>query len=410
MPSPRSQPPRILVASHHTDVALDLQQVAERRGYVVRRAYTGVQLLDLRFTADTDVVVLDESLPDIEPLDASRALRTDPRVGPGVPILLLSADHPTAARHHAALRAGIWQYLAHPFDPEELAARLDRFVFLKRDADRAREQSPVTDETGLYTMRGLALRAQELGLQAFHHAEPLLRRPRPDHPPGLERRRRGPRRACAAHRRTRLGRDRPGGPGRVRRCRPRHRPGGSGAPRRAHVAGPARGGYGGRRGRGAEPACRLRRGRERALHLSRAQEPARPRHERAAHGESGRRPGVDPGLCLELRPRGTPNVPAPRRPPSPPLRFLACRSSSPAAASSAPPPASPPPPPWATASSSSPRRSRSPDTTSSSRGSRCTSPGCGSPASPMCTCTAGLMPQRAPRSRCSRTSGPRSWC
>ena len=173
MPSPRSQPPHILVASHHTDVALDLQQVAERRGYVVRRAYTGVQLLDLRFTADTDVVVLDESLPDIEPLDASRALRTDPRVGPGVPILLLSADHPTAARHHAALRAGIWQYLAHPFDPEELAARLDRFVFLKRDADRAREQSPVTDETGLYTMRGLALRAQELGLQAFHHAEPL---------------------------------------------------------------------------------------------------------------------------------------------------------------------------------------------------------------------------------------------
>src|SRR6266849_230639 len=146
MPSPRSQPPRILVASHHTDVALDLQQVAERRGYVVRRAYTGVQLLDLRFTADTDVVVLDESLPDIEPLDASRALRTDPRVGPGVPILLLSADHPTAARHHAALRAGIWQYLAHPFDPEELAARLDRFVFLKRDADRAREQSPVTED------------------------------------------------------------------------------------------------------------------------------------------------------------------------------------------------------------------------------------------------------------------------
>jgi PleD family two-component response regulator len=173
MPAPRSQPPRILVASHHTDGALDLQQVAERCGYLVRRAYTGVQLLDRRFAADTDVIVLDESLPDIDPLDASRALRDDPSVGPGVPILLLSADHPTAARHHAALRAGIWQYLAHPFHPEELAARLDRHVFLKRDADRARAQSPVTDETGLYTVRGLALRAQELGLQAFHHAEPL---------------------------------------------------------------------------------------------------------------------------------------------------------------------------------------------------------------------------------------------
>jgi CheY-like chemotaxis protein len=97
MPSPRSQPPRILVASHHTDVALDVQQVAERRGYVVRRAYTGVQLLDQRFTADTDVIVLDGSLPDIEPLDASRALRDDPSVGPGVPILLLSAITPPCA-------------------------------------------------------------------------------------------------------------------------------------------------------------------------------------------------------------------------------------------------------------------------------------------------------------------------
>src|SRR5260370_11223950 len=173
MPPRRSQPPRILVASHHTEVALDLQPGGERRGSGVGRQYPGVQLPDLRSTADTDVVVLDESLPDLEALDASRALRADPHVGPGVPILLLSADQLTAARHHAALRAGVWQYLAHPFNPEELGARLDRFVFLKRDADRAREQSPVTDETGLYTVRGLALRAQELGLQAFHHAEPL---------------------------------------------------------------------------------------------------------------------------------------------------------------------------------------------------------------------------------------------
>src|SRR5216683_8413726 len=116
MPSPRSQPPHILVASHHTDVALDLQQVAERRGYVVRRAYTGVQLLDLRFTADTDVVVLDESLPDIEPLDASRALRTDPRVGPGVPILVPRAGRCAVrgSRLGARYREGIRRARRHP--------------------------------------------------------------------------------------------------------------------------------------------------------------------------------------------------------------------------------------------------------------------------------------------------------
>src|SRR5439155_7858874 len=41
------------------------------------------------------------------------------------------------------------------------------------DSDRARRDTSVADATGFYTVRGLALRAQELTLQAFHHAEPL---------------------------------------------------------------------------------------------------------------------------------------------------------------------------------------------------------------------------------------------
>jgi len=123
--------------------------------------------------AGPDLIVLDDSLPDIDPFDASRALRDDPRVGSGVPILLVTAGKPTTAEHHAALRAGIWEYVAHPFHAEELGGRLDSYLHWKLEGARARNGDDLADATGLYTVRGLALRAQELTLQAFHHAASL---------------------------------------------------------------------------------------------------------------------------------------------------------------------------------------------------------------------------------------------
>src|SRR5437660_10230040 len=177
MPEARMQQPHILVVSRHGEAALELQQVAARRGCAVRRAYTGVQALQQGLNhpsgAEPDLIVLDDSLPDIAPLDTSRALRDDPRLGSGVPILLLTAHKPASAEDHAALRAGIWEYVAHPFHAEELGGKLDRYLHWKLEAARARAGDGLADATGLYTVRGLALRAQELTLQAFHHAASL---------------------------------------------------------------------------------------------------------------------------------------------------------------------------------------------------------------------------------------------
>jgi PleD family two-component response regulator len=177
MPEAPTQQPHILVVSDHADSGRELEQLAARRGLVVRRAYTGVQALAQAFDPASgnapDLIVLDDSLPDIDPFDASRALRDDPRVGSSVPILLVTAGKPTTAEHHAALRAGIWEHVAHPFHPEELGAKLDGYLHWNREAARARDGDALADDTGLYTLRGLALRAQELTLQAFHHAAAL---------------------------------------------------------------------------------------------------------------------------------------------------------------------------------------------------------------------------------------------
>src|SRR6266576_2352461 len=132
MPPTRTRPPQLLIASHNHGAGAELLQLAERRGYAVRRAHSGAQALE-------------------------RA----------------HAQRPSSPQHHAALRAGVWEFLRHPFNAEEIAAKLDTYVLLKLDSDRARRETSIADAEGFYTVRGLALRAQELTLQAFHHAQPL---------------------------------------------------------------------------------------------------------------------------------------------------------------------------------------------------------------------------------------------
>jgi PleD family two-component response regulator len=139
----------------------------------MRRAHNGAQLLEQAHAAPPDLVALDEVLTDMDTLAASRALRDDPHVGPGTPLLVISTQPPSSPQHHAALRSGVWEFLRHPFNAEEIAAKLDTYVLLKHDSDRARRDTSVADASGFYTVRGLALRAQELTLQAFHHAQPL---------------------------------------------------------------------------------------------------------------------------------------------------------------------------------------------------------------------------------------------
>src|SRR6266540_3613005 len=176
MPPTRTRPPhpaQLLVATPNHGAGLELVQLAERRGYTVRRAHSGAQALEQARAAPPDLLVLEASLPDMDVFAASRALRDDPHVGPATPLLVISLTRPSSPQHHAALRAGVWEFLYYPFNAEEITAKLDSYVLLKLDSDRARRESSVADAAGFYTVRGLALRAQELTLQAFHHAEPL---------------------------------------------------------------------------------------------------------------------------------------------------------------------------------------------------------------------------------------------
>src|SRR5436309_2935990 len=117
-------PPRLLIASHHAEAGLALKELGEKNGYTVLRCFTATQALERARADRPDVIVLDESLLDVDTLDTSRALRDDPLIGASTPILLVTASRPTTAQHRAALRGGVWEFLSYPFNEEEVAARL----------------------------------------------------------------------------------------------------------------------------------------------------------------------------------------------------------------------------------------------------------------------------------------------
>jgi len=156
----------VLIASTHEWSSRSLESILGPNGFDVLRANTGELAVEQARTAQPDLIIVDSTLTANEGLDVLRALRQDPVFPPSTPILLVSSDPPTRQRRIDALRAGAWDHLGQPLDAEELLLRIKALTQAKRDSDRAREDGLIDLDTGLYNMRGVARRAQELGSQA----------------------------------------------------------------------------------------------------------------------------------------------------------------------------------------------------------------------------------------------------
>src|SRR5712691_5880102 len=164
-----TRPPRILIASDQNHALSDVVRSLGRQGYSVLRVFAQASVLERARTARPDVIVLDAALGDGESLAVSRALRADPSIGSGTPILLLVPTRPRREDHLTALRAGVWELVRQPLDVAGLLDKLDRYVLVKVERDGVSRRDLVDDVTGLYSTHGLARRAGELILQAARH-------------------------------------------------------------------------------------------------------------------------------------------------------------------------------------------------------------------------------------------------
>jgi len=111
---------KILLVEDDFDLSGALVRALVRRGFEVLHCGDGLEALTLCKHHDFDAVALDLSIPGIDGLHLLQRLRSD---GNATPVLVLTARGAVGDRV-AGLNAGADDYLAKPFDLDELEARL----------------------------------------------------------------------------------------------------------------------------------------------------------------------------------------------------------------------------------------------------------------------------------------------
>ncbi|MBP2314499.1 response regulator transcription factor [Azospirillum soli] len=115
---------RLLVVEDDADLARQLTERLSAEGYAVDRAGDGEEGQFLGETEPYDAVVLDLGLPKVDGLSVLRAWRA---AGVATPVIILTARG-TWSEKVQGIDAGADDYLAKPFNMEELLARVRALI------------------------------------------------------------------------------------------------------------------------------------------------------------------------------------------------------------------------------------------------------------------------------------------
>src|SRR3569623_2869214 len=170
---------RILIVDDEPTLGQQLKNTLEQTGYAVDLSTDGEDGHFLGSTEDYDAAILDLGLPEIDGLTVLGMWRKD---GRHFPVLVLTARDSWSDKV-AGLDAGADDYLATPFQTEELIARLR--ALLRRASGNASSELMAGDvrlatRSGRVTRAGepVTLPAQEYKLQSYlmHHKGKVVSR------------------------------------------------------------------------------------------------------------------------------------------------------------------------------------------------------------------------------------------
>ncbi len=129
---------RILIVEDEIPLAEALTQILKRQNYTVDSVYNGEDGLDYAMSNIYDVIVLDLMLPKMNGLEVIKNMRA---AGSETPVIMLTAKGEISDKVRG-LDSGADDYLAKPFNTEELLARI-------RALGRRRGEVVVPDAMGL---------------------------------------------------------------------------------------------------------------------------------------------------------------------------------------------------------------------------------------------------------------------
>nr|WP_286207728.1 response regulator transcription factor [Hephaestia sp. MAHUQ-44] len=170
---------RVLIVEDEPSLGQQLKSTLEGAGYAIDLATDGEEGHFLGSTETYDAVVLDLGLPEIDGLTVLDRWRKDERV---MPVLVLTARDSWSDKV-AGLDAGADDYLAKPFQTEELIARLRALI--RRASGNASSELTAGDvrldtRSGKVSRAGepVKLTAQEYKLLSYllHHKGKVVSR------------------------------------------------------------------------------------------------------------------------------------------------------------------------------------------------------------------------------------------
>src|SRR5262245_63311202 len=113
---------RILVVEDDRDIGDLVCRYLEKAGYAVELVSSGRDAIASMAAAPPDLLVLDLMLPHVDGLEICRAVRANDRTS-ATPIIILTARAEESERI-VGLEIGADDYIAKPFSPNELVARV----------------------------------------------------------------------------------------------------------------------------------------------------------------------------------------------------------------------------------------------------------------------------------------------
>jgi CheY-like chemotaxis protein len=133
-------PSKILLVDDREENLLALEAILGGLGHELLRATSGQQALKHLLVEDVSLILLDVQMPEMDGYDTAAHIKSRPRTQ-DIPIIFLTAIDREAHQAYRGYAAGAVDFLAKPFDPWVLRAKVEVFLGLQQERQRLMQRA-----------------------------------------------------------------------------------------------------------------------------------------------------------------------------------------------------------------------------------------------------------------------------
>jgi CheY-like chemotaxis protein len=131
---------RILLVDDREENLLALEAILGGLGHELLRATSGQQALKHLLVDDVSLILLDVQMPEMDGYETAAHIKSRSRTQ-DIPIIFLTAIDREAHQAYRGYAAGAVDFLAKPFDPWVLRAKVEVFVGLQQERQQLLQRS-----------------------------------------------------------------------------------------------------------------------------------------------------------------------------------------------------------------------------------------------------------------------------